>query len=766
MNFVSRRPLFTAAMIFLLTGVLAYYIDLRMKMVGIAMLFAALVVIFAFYIAGIIRHKGYSFTRLFVVLIFPAVFSLCLSYLYFDLYVGRTNEYIGKSAHVEAYVTESTYKSDHGTISAIRITSIDGERKNINATLYTDFECDMSEYDSISLDVVFSELSDDELGFSEKKYNLSKGRIISADALKNSVTIISHGDGGSAILRALRSFSKSCSARLSVILGDTDGGFASALLLGDKSGLEADLKRDFGRLGLSHMLAISGMHLSVLSYALEKLLVRLYVKKKQRCFVMIPATIVFAGITGFSMSVLRASIMLIIYYLGFFLSGERDSLTSLAVSCAAICIAMPNAVLDCGLQLSFSATLGLIIAGKLMPKELQKPEKQKHKILQRLLLTVMAVLFTLPLMWLYFGEVSIISPITNLIFCIPITLVLYISPLLLLCSRIYFVSDLLAFATGAIIRIIRYSASAIARLPNLTLSLTYDFTVYAIAIAAALALILLMFGNSIKRKALIVILPSVLFAAIFSLCFTFYYVRDLDRAYVGFINYSKNDAFVIKDRDDIVICDIGDGSYSSLRLAAQLAKSEFHAYDIDAYMLTHYHQKHIYSFRRLAENYYIKTIFLPEPTNEKEKGIAEAIELSAKANYCDVIYYSSDEEGFVQVRGIDIYTQKREYINRSTHPLIAMRIAIGGHGIVYAGSSEFETKENYELFGSYLKMSEFLVIGAHGPVTKSPADRFGYMLPENVISSNSEMPLLTNIECDLSLDFANGDHVAILEIDK
>lgn len=783
-------------MIFLVTGVLSYYADRKLRVIGIIALFGALLVMLVVCAAVAIRHKKPGFLRPALVLVAPAALSLCISHLYFGIYVGRALEYVGRTAYVQATVTEVTFRSGYGMTSAVRLDSIDGERTNINAVLHTDFECDVSENDVISLYAKFCEFSDDEYGFPEKKYNLSKGRIISLEAVKPSDMasedapgnahgeatddasddgqdeisyqekngiIISSGDGKKGILRALGAFQKKCSVRLRILLGDTDGGFASALLLGDRSGLDGSLKRDFGRLGLSHMLAISGMHLSVLTYALEKIITKLRIGRKARCLIMIPAIIAFAAITDFSMSVLRASLMLIIYYLGFFLSGERDSLTSLAVSCALICLVMPNGVLDCGLQLSFSATLGLITADKLMPDALKK-NGILHRILKSLILTSSAVLFNLPLVFMYFGEMSLVSPLTNLLYTIPVTLVLYLSPLLLIVPGHGFIKETLCYTVGLIIRIIRYSAGKLASFPCLTISLTYDFTIYAVAAAVISAVVLLFAGNVEKKKRIcLLLLPIVAFAAVFSSCLAVHSVVSANKAYAGFINYSKNDALVLKRGGNVLICDMSDGSYKVQRLAADLAKNGLHAYDIDGYMLTHYHKKHISSFKRLSDAYYIKTVLLPDPETEDERGIAAAIAEAAADHGCKILYYSMGDDG-VRLSGMTIYPQEREYIGRSTHPLVSMRAQIGDFDITYAGSSEFETEENRELLCRNLKQSDMLIIGAHGPITKNSANGFEELLPEHVIASNAEIPVILGIKCEMSLDYDGGDYAWLFEI--
>ena len=90
------------------------------------------------------------------------------------------------------------------------------------------------------------------------------------------------------------------------------GGLLGAILLGDRTYLSGQTSLDFSRIGISHVLALSGMHLAILILGIEKLLSLIGISKKARYIITIILTLAYVALTGFSVSVVRAGIMLII----------------------------------------------------------------------------------------------------------------------------------------------------------------------------------------------------------------------------------------------------------------------------------------------------------------------------------------------------------------------------------------------------------------------------------------------------------------------
>ena len=145
-----------------------------------------------------------------------------------------------------------------------------------------------------------------------------------------------------------------------------------ALFTGERDMLSENLRLDFTRLGINHVLALSGMHLAILSALFDKLLRLLLLGKKPRVLLLGAIVFFYMAMTGFSASVTRAGVMHIITSLTFLLASPRDSFTSLCFAVFLIVLVEPYAIRDIGLWLSALATLGVIEAAELCRRKYKR----------------------------------------------------------------------------------------------------------------------------------------------------------------------------------------------------------------------------------------------------------------------------------------------------------------------------------------------------------------------------------------------------------
>jgi ComEC/Rec2-related protein len=151
-------------------------------------------------------------------------------------------------------------------------------------------------------------------------------------------------------------------------------GFFKAVLLGDKSQLEDQIKSAFQQLGLAHILAISGMHFG-LFYVLFHLL-SLFLPFKLRMGSRLLLSIIYAVLSGLSISVVRALIFILLYELGIALRRPINR-WQLLLSTALICVMIrPYWIYNIGFQLSFTAVLGIFVALSFLD-QLERPKALK-----------------------------------------------------------------------------------------------------------------------------------------------------------------------------------------------------------------------------------------------------------------------------------------------------------------------------------------------------------------------------------------------------
>ena len=189
---------------------------------------------------------------------------------------------------------------------------------------------------------------------------------------------------------------------------------AKGMLLGDVSEIDEDTLTAFRNTGIAHLLAVSGLHVSLLAAAFSLLF-------RRNAWVRFGATGVFlalyAALTAFSPPVVRSSIMFLLAMLAFPLRRRLDTVSSLSAACALLLLWNPYALWNAGFQLSFVAVLSMV----LLAPPLQKPLEPLGKTASGLVAASAAVVIgTFPTTCLFFGQAQFLSLVTNL-FVLPLS---------------------------------------------------------------------------------------------------------------------------------------------------------------------------------------------------------------------------------------------------------------------------------------------------------------------------------------------------------
>lgn len=140
------------------------------------------------------------------------------------------------------------------------------------------------------------------------------------------------------------------------------GELLAALVTGRTEGLSPELRYDYSRAGISHLLAVSGLHLSVFVALIDALLAACFLSRRQRGIAEIAAVLFLMGLTGFSHSVVRAGVMLIVCRAALLCGRDSDTLNSLGFAVVLMLLCNPYAAFSTGLQLSYLATMGIAAA--------------------------------------------------------------------------------------------------------------------------------------------------------------------------------------------------------------------------------------------------------------------------------------------------------------------------------------------------------------------------------------------------------------------
>lgn len=218
---------------------------------------------------------------------------------------------------------------------------------------------------------------------------------------------------------AMSRFQKQFAANVARFLPNDEGAVLSAMASGDKSRLSDEITDNYRAAGISHLLVVSGLHLSLVCGVFAARTGRLW---RFRALASVLLVLFMMTLTGFSPSVLRAGVGALILHLGSLFLLPADPLTSMGLAAVLISFQSPYAVCDLAFQLSFAAALGVVLAGERI-KAGQANNTKERPLLSRikaaaaslLLPTVFAALFTLPVQLMGGLTVSGVTVLSNLL---------------------------------------------------------------------------------------------------------------------------------------------------------------------------------------------------------------------------------------------------------------------------------------------------------------------------------------------------------------
>ena len=209
-------------------------------------------------------------------------------------------------------------------------------------------------------------------------------------------------------------------AALQRALPEPAASLADGIAFGRDGGMPGDLYDDFRTTGLAHIVAVSGSNVSVLA----ALAFALLIPALGRRWAVLPAGLLvgtYVVMAGASASVVRAGIMAAILLVGEWIGRPQSGLPGLAGAIVVMTAVQPSAAVDVGFQLSVAATAGLIAFGPWLRYLLQRRIRTGWgRVLpawsiEATAITLAATFATLPLLWVNFGRVSLVSPVANVI---------------------------------------------------------------------------------------------------------------------------------------------------------------------------------------------------------------------------------------------------------------------------------------------------------------------------------------------------------------
>lgn len=442
---------------------------------------------------------------------------------------------------------------------------------------------------------------------------------IHASVRKDRVIAVEHRPySARAILDAARG---AISDRLDAIGESEVGALLSALLLGEPKRLSLAASSSFRRLGLSHVLAISGMHLLVIAALISRLLLRVGIPRRARSLITSLFLILYAAAVGATPSILRALCMALVSEASFFVGRRTDSLTSLFFSGSVLAVITPRVLLSLSFQLSFAATFGVIACAHVL-RHLRLSEKVVPWLYRFLVfpasMSIFALLFTLPLTLSGFGRLSLAALPANLLFAPLYELLLCVGLLSLCIGPILPIRLLVRGLGGTILALTEWAGT----LPLLLIDASHPIVLGLFALLAFLALLHLLCRRTTRRAVYLTVLPtlSLLMLALALLCFPTRKSGDL----TVYTNGHSGEILVLSTGRDRALIDLSQGNGDLLR-DAEGGLSRDAVTELSFYLPAEYGPNTLSAVMRLTNRYLVRLILLPDAKSEKELSVRQAL---------------------------------------------------------------------------------------------------------------------------------------------
>ena len=374
--------------------------------------------------------------------------------------------------------------------------------------------------------------------------------------------------------------------------GDT-APFAKALLLGETIGLDYNIRTSLKTSGVYHVVAVSGMHVSIL-FALVFLLCGK--RRVLTALIGVPVLVIFAAIAGFSPSIVRACVMQILMILALLINREYDPPTALAAAVFAILACNPLTFTYVGFQLSVGCMVGIFLFAKRISDYFLNhtklgPAKGKSVkarltrwIVGSVSVTLGAMSMTAPLCAWYFGCISLAGIATNLLILWLISLIFYGIMAACVLGAIWLpLGTGIGWVLSYPIRGILWVTDMISRLP---VSAVYTASIYIVAWLILCYVLITVFLKS-KKKHPAVLTACIAVSLVCAIACSWIEPR-LDHFRITAVDVGQGQCLILQNDGKYYMVDCGgdDGDTAADRATGLLLSQGI--FRLDGLILTHY----------------------------------------------------------------------------------------------------------------------------------------------------------------------------------
>lgn len=484
---------------FTMLGILTVFCNIKSDTAMSAAIIVSLIALLLSLIIKPARRNGTLPTAFLSVLI-----ALCILFLNNSTYFKNAVIYSEKELTVSGRLIELPYKSNGNSYYVIETDTINGGSENIKVRLVSSSPLDLQPTDRVTVNVKSFLLgaNDEYLNYYKSK-GLMLGGLVTGDAKIEKGVYTEIRDG------ILNIRYKMINAVMYYLPNDY-GAVISGLTLGDKTNLSQRAENAFAACGVSHLFAVSGLHMSVWSMLFYRFAKGLRLSRKSSSAISILFCIFFIMLTGCNPPVIRSGVMMILFFASNLFSREAEAFNSIGFALSVMLMLNPYSSLNMSLWLSLLATMGILLLSGRINSFLSRPLKNtESRILKRVCNSVLSVIsvsvavtvFTLPVYVLKINTVSVLLLISNLVMISAGTLCMEAGGIaaVLLVLGVKFIGAPLLLFSGLISKLLLKTALFLSRFRYALMPVDSNYSKIILAVFVAVLAVFLILNVKNKR---------------------------------------------------------------------------------------------------------------------------------------------------------------------------------------------------------------------------------------------------------------------------
>jgi competence protein ComEC len=564
------------------------------------------------------------------------------------------------------------------------------------------------------------------------------------------ITLLAEGTG-SPFYQALFRVRDRAQGIINRLIPDAESSLLSGILLGDDSGMPARLRDDFRTTGMSHIIAISGFNIAILAGVLLRA-GRWLPGLRTSGFVAITGVIIYALFVGADAAVVRAAIMAALYIFSHRVLGRPTfAPASLFVAAMLMTLIDPYALWDIGFQLSFAATLGLMLfvaptSAAVRDKLAQHlPGAFVGRVMPLLtdvvIVTMAAQLMTLPLLAYHFGEISLASLVANLLILPAQPGVMLWGGLATLAGMVSIeLAQPIAWVAWLFLGYTTYLVELLAQLPHALVSIEPGVVSVVLYYLAAIGAYWLTVQSKEQREALLVQIRGraahgapVILGLSLGLIVIWSRTQPDGNLRVAFLDVGQGDAIFVQTPEGRQLL-VDGGQYPSLikrHLGRQMPFWDRH---VDIVVATHPDDDHVAGLPELFERYNVELLV----TNGAEAGASQAygqlLEEAQKRGVPVHVPEVGEQLRLGEEVALTFLHPGQASLTSDNDSSVAIRLTYGNFSVLLTGDAELEGERMMAASGLPLQALVFKA-GHHGSRSSSNAFFLELVQPQIVVVS-------------------------------